>query len=87
MPKGQAPNSKKVKKFSKDYVGKYDGSKAKWMTRRSIDKGGNVKTNMVPNSSKPTEANDYHEMFDRKKFDKSQKPTRLKDSVFPKKKK
>jgi hypothetical protein len=52
-----------------DYVGVYDGSKDRWMTRKMTDKGGNSKTTMVPESSNPNESRDYFEGFDRKKRD------------------
>ncbi len=72
MPKGLAPkNAQKTYKqrvAGSDYVGPYDGSKNKWMSRSITDKGGNRAQKMVPVSSKPTEARDYHEGFDRTKW-------------------
>lgn len=74
MPKNK-PSAKKVKRGEKDYVGPYDGDTKIWMTRRKTDKGGNIEKSMVPNSSKPSEANDYHESFDRKKYGSRAKDT------------
>jgi hypothetical protein len=65
MPVKSAPVAKKATRFDKDYVGKYDGSKDKWMTRKVTDKGGNIKKSMAPVSSKPSEARQFHEGFDR----------------------
>jgi hypothetical protein len=65
MPKKNPPIARKATRFDKDYVGKYDGSKDKWMTRKVTDKGGNIKKSMAPVSSKPKEAREFHEGFDR----------------------
>lgn len=87
MPKGKAPHPKKETKWSRDYVGRTDGSSDAWMTRRATDKGGNIKKMLVPNSSKPSEANDYHEMFNRKARDKKIKGVGPKSRSLKRKKK
>jgi hypothetical protein len=73
VPTKNPPLAKKTKASNKDYVGVYDGSKDRWMSRRKTDKGGNIKEGMAPESSRPSEANDYHEGFNRKRYDAKNK--------------
>lgn len=50
----------------KDYVGPFDGSRSKWMTRRIVDKEGNTRKTMAPQSSKPSEASNYNAGYSQK---------------------
>jgi hypothetical protein len=69
-----AKNPPAKKKNSEDYVGPYDSDTKPWMTRTQTDKGGNRRSKPVPQSSNPSEANDYFEGFDRKKYNSQVTP-------------
>lgn len=73
---------KRYTKNKKDYVGPYDGSSGKWMTRKKVDAEGNMKEGMAPNASKPTEAFNYNDGFSKKSATKNEGSKGRKDFPF-----
>lgn len=73
---------KRPTKGKNDYVGPYDGSNGKWMTRKRVDKDGNLERKMAPEASKPTEAGDYHSGYSKKSATKNEGSKGRKDFPF-----
>ena len=81
MPRNK-PSAKRTPSggYAKEYVGPYDGSDDRWMSRGVTRSSGRLETGMVPETSRPSEANlranplvnmepkDFH---DREKYAKS----------------
>lgn len=73
---------KRPTKNKKDYVGPYDGSSGKWMTRKKVDADGVKEERMVPEASKPTEAFNYKDGYSKKSATKNEGSKGRKDFPF-----
>jgi len=74
--------TKRPTKNKNDYVGQYDGSDGRWMTRKKVDADGNTKTGMAPEASNPKEAFNYNDGFSAKSARKNEGSKGRKDFPF-----
>lgn len=74
--------TKRPTRGKKDYVGQFDGSKGRWMSRKRVDADGELDHGMAPEVSNPKEAFDYHGGSSKKSRTKNEGSTGRKDFPF-----